>query len=264
MTRRAVGDYYENEDGSRRVSVTTVLKVIDKPFVDKWTVNTEREYVIDASADLYCDLPLDCQRMSRMAYVETLRHRLGKTKAHQKASLEATAIGDAAHRRVEWELRRRLGKARRRPEPVCTGEALWAYQEWEKWWDGCGLEPVAIEQEVWSEVHGYQGTADLLAKDTAGELVLVDLKTSKAVYQEYELQVAAYAHAVNEMGLGPCGKGLIVRLPKHANDPGFETKEIESFGDIFPVFLNALELWKWQEQHAAAYREKKAKRSEAA
>jgi len=44
---------------------------------------------------------------------------------------------------------------------------------------------------------GYAGQFDLLYLDSSGDVVLADLKTSKAVYDKYKIQLTAYKHAIN-------------------------------------------------------------------
>jgi ATP-dependent exoDNAse (exonuclease V) beta subunit len=51
---------------------------------------------------------------------------------------------------------------------------------------------------VYSARHRYAGAIDALAY-REGELVALDWKTSKGLYPEYALQVAAYAKAIEEM-----------------------------------------------------------------
>jgi len=241
--------YYELPDGSRLPSVTQILTAIGKPALMNWAAKVEREFVIEAAAQLYDDLPSTVNKMTRIGFMHSLTDRITKTKAHKTISEKALDIGSATHKRVEWELRGRIG-----PEPVCVGEALWAFQAWETWWKDAGLEVVRIEQAVWSLTHGYAGTMDVLVKDRSGELVVVDFKTSKAIYGEACLQAAAYAHAVDEMGHGPVVRGLIVRLPKHEQDPGFETREVKELADLLPVFLCVLETWKWQQKEDERWR----------
>ena len=57
----------------------------------------------------------------------------------------------------------------------------------------------ATEATVWSRQHGYAGTLDLICKlpgrHEDGGFMLLDFKTSKGVYGETALQLAAYAHA---------------------------------------------------------------------
>lgn len=238
--------YYETPEGVRLPSVTAILSVISKPALVGWSGKVEREMVIEAAADLYADLPLASPRMNRMAYIDTLQKRIGKTRAHQKKLREASDIGSAAHARIEWELRHRLGQ-KQGPEPVVQGPAMWAFQAWLRWWDGEGMEPVAIEQQVWSTSYGYAGTMDLLARDRGLHLAMVDWKTGKAIYPEAWLQNAAYAVAVGQMGHGPVHRHIILRLPKTESDPDFEVKELKNPHKAFKAFLIALELYKWQQ-----------------
>jgi hypothetical protein len=58
----------------------------------------------------------------------------------------------------------------------------------------------AIERTLHSKDHRYAGTTDcILLKDD--EVYVVDWKSSKAIHNQYWLQVAAYAHAIEEMKL---------------------------------------------------------------
>jgi predicted RecB family nuclease len=251
------GRYYELADGTRYPSVTSILQVIGKPALINWAANVERTMVTEAAANLYADLPLDAPRMNRLAFLATLASRVGQEKAHEKAKVKAGEIGSEAHARVEWEIRTQLGQ-KAGPEPMVQGPALWAFMAFQDWWKEAGLRPVFLEQSIYSQQYGYAGTMDLLAKDPKGELVIVDFKTSKAIYPEAYLQTAAYAQAVNEMGHGPVGNGIIVRLPKAESDPGFEAKPIVDLFSHFTTFLNAFELWKWQQEQDALWRESKA------
>lgn len=63
-------------------------------------------------------------------------------------------------------------------------------------WDDLGYKvhpPAYVEHPVASHEHGYSGTFDLLHDGT-----IVDLKTSKAAYDSFGLQVAAYVYAARE------------------------------------------------------------------
>src|SRR5437879_13321705 len=86
----------ENQYGARwyqvgdreLASVTTILQVISKPALVAWSAKVERELVTSASADLYEDVA-GTPRMSRAAYLVTLRSRLGLVKAHTKELAKA-------------------------------------------------------------------------------------------------------------------------------------------------------------------------------
>lgn len=242
--------HYALPNGRLYVSSTTALKVINKEALQFWYAKVEREMVLEVSADLYADLPLDQpKRMSRAAYIDTLQKRVGKQKAATKKLKAASDIGTAAHARVEWELRNRLGQ-KQGPEPIVQGPAMWAFQAWLKWWDQEGFTPVAIEQQVWSDTYRYAGTMDLLALNRASELCAIDWKTGKAIYPEAALQIVSYGNAVDEMGHGPVKRHLIARLPKTEHDPGFEVRRVKDPDKSFKAFLHALELWSWQQDCA--------------
>jgi len=54
------------------------------------------------------------------------------------------------------------------------------------------------EATVYSRTHGYAGTADMIAKVMVGGSVqpaIIDIKTSKAIYDDTCLQLAGYGHA---------------------------------------------------------------------
>lgn len=60
-------------------------------------------------------------------------------------------------------------------------------------------EPEIIwsEQTIYSRTHGYAGTPDLIAKMSIGGSrvpVIIDVKTSKSIYDEVGLQMVAYAN----------------------------------------------------------------------
>jgi hypothetical protein len=116
---------------------------------------------------------------------------------------------------------------------------------WEDWANSAALEPVAIEETVWSDRHGFAGTADLVAR-VDGAMTLLDWKTGKAVYPEAWLQNAAYRVAWNECsenGRPPVTRGIVVRLPKVEGDPAPEAVEVTDYFHWFTVFMHAKELW---------------------
>ena len=259
-TTTATGRFY-HVDGHDLPSVTTILGAINKPALVKWAENTARAATIDAAADLYVDLAkiVGPVPMSRPAYVATLEARLGKAKAAERELAKAAEIGSQTHALIEWSLRRSLGQITTRPET--TPPAEWAFMAFEDWAKSVNLEPIFIEQTVWSLDHGYAGTLDLLAR-VHGEVTLIDFKTSKGIYAEYDLQSVAYQVALAEMGHGlPPGGGLIVRLPKVETDPGFEVHRCGSVETLLPTFLAVKQVWQWwfaaEQASKAAWKAKK-------
>jgi hypothetical protein len=77
-----------------------------------------------------------------------------------------------------------------------------------------------------------------------GVLTVLDWKSGKAIYPEAFLQNHAYRHAATRAGL-PSAQGLIVRLPKHLEDPAWEVMPVPATLTL-EDFLAALRLWRWQ------------------
>jgi hypothetical protein len=248
------GRFYE-VDGDTLPSVTSILQVIGKPALVNWAANQERTNVVDAAADLYLDLA-KTPPMSRPAYIATLQARVGKTKAHKRELDKAAEIGSQAHGLIEWNLRRALGQ-KVGPEPRVVDAAQWAFMAFQDWAGQVRLKPIHIEQTVFSRLHGYAGTMDLLA-EVDGVVTLVDFKTGKAIYGEAMLQNVAYQVALAEMGHQKAEAGLIVRLPKLQSDPEFEAKPVPLVDELFPVFLSALGVWKWWYAGEQEYRQRRA------
>lgn len=270
------GRRYQTPDGDFP-SVTTVLSVVGKPALLNWMAAKEREYVIEAAANLWEDAPLP--KMSRLAFIATLQQRLTKEKAGERERNKAADIGSQTHAMVECYLRRELGQLV--DEPRLSPEAAFAFSQFLGWKDRVKLEPIWMEHTVWSKIYGYAGTLDLTCRLTIPEdreevkrafslpndmsleafyqehrgqqvLVLGDIKTSKRVYMEARLQCAAYAAAHQEMGHERYDMGLVIRLPKTADDPPFEAVPILNMDAEFAVFLHVMELWKRQREYDIA------------
>lgn len=239
------GRFYD-VDGEALPSVTTILGAIAKPALVKWAETTATAAVTAAAADLYLDL-LKAQPMSRAAYIASLQGRLGTQRQAERELAKAAEIGTQTHALIEWTLRRQLGQVVG-PRPATTPQAEWAFMAFEDWSREVDLQPLLIEQVVFSTVHGYAGTMDLLAK-VRGQVTLIDFKTGKSIYAEAFLQNVAYQVALEEMGHGVAQAGLIVRLPKNEKDPAFEVGVVPAVAELFPTFLAVKQVWHW---HAAA------------
>ncbi len=87
-----------------------------------------------------------------------------------------------------------------------------------KFWEREGLEIKFCEQFVADVEFGIGGTADLFVTNKSGDLILLDWKTSKSVYDSHFLQVAAYARIHERMGLGYAVRAYIVHLSKKTGE----------------------------------------------
>lgn len=109
---------------------------------------------------------------------------------------------------------------------------------------------LALEEMVCSLRHGYGGTLDWIA-EIGGEVWLGDNKTSKGIYQETALQLAAYAYADF---IGRPGIPRRFRLPRpalygvlHLRPEGYELIPYDVTADTFKAFLHAKALYDWRE-----------------
>jgi hypothetical protein len=234
-------------DGQRLPSVTSVLGVVAKPALIPWAAKQERELVYSAVRRLLAD-----PEVKRDNFMASLDLAVGHEKAHVKELARALTIGTECHSMIEWSMRKALLQSVG-PEPRISDKALWAYMVYQDWNIQANLSVTLIEQTVYSKRYGYAGTLDWAGEidhDGGRVTVVGDWKSGARVYPEAHLQIAAYAHALVEMGYATTlPAGCIVRLPKVETDPEPEVLVIpaEKMKDLHRVFLNVLELWKWQD-----------------
>lgn len=154
---------YRTADGKRVPGVTTIIGVMDKPHLVKWANNLGLEG-IDSTA--YRD---------RLADVGTLAHHL--IECHWKGEEPQTDAYSAEH----------IGLA---------SNAFLKYLAWEQ---DKTIEPILVEAQLVSEQYRYGGTIDFYGL-VNGTPTIVDLKTSKAIYDTHLYQVAAYSQLLKEAG----------------------------------------------------------------
>ncbi len=187
---------------------------------------------------------------------EALTHKLAlgspTSKIINTLFAKAADIGTAAHQWVNWWLRGQLGESAG-PEPGLTDASLWATMGFTEAWEKSGLRVVRTEQPVWCPKLGTAGTIDVIAEDVTGKfgggLGILDLKTSRGVYESHHVQVATYM----EMGSrwAPMQWGAILRIPKNTDDPNTELHALgELYGgrratqqQLVDVFRGALVIW---------------------
>ena len=153
---------YKRDEGVYYPSVTTILQYMPKnKFFDNWLKD------VGHNADLIL----------------------------AKAGKEGTQVHEAAEALV-------------RKEEVSWiddyGNAKYSEPVWEMiikfydFWKTHKPELISAEEFVYSDEFKYAGTADLVVK-MDGETWLLDLKTSNALHRAYDLQLAAYAKAIEEV-----------------------------------------------------------------
>lgn len=113
-----------------------------------------------------------------------------------------------------------------------------------KWIGLHKIETQALEQHLWSETHHYAGTCDFIGLFD-GKIYILDWKTSRGIYDEYWIQMAAYTNAFEEQtGIKVDGVGI---LQIRDGEYNFITKSYEEImGIYFPVFLAAKLIYMWK------------------
>lgn len=191
--------YYRIED-KLLPSVTTVLGVIRRPYLERWRGelgNVEADRVLNEAGTLGTNIHDICQ---------------------------------AINLRQPWEA------------PDKATEAM--ARAYEAWYNQTVKTVIAVEKVVVSTKYGYAGRLDFLAKLKGDRLpTLIDIKTTKRVYRDIPLQLAAYMYGLEELGR-PVARRLVVHISKE--EPGkLHTYEYTEHKDHFLKFLYALELWRY-------------------
>ena len=217
------GRHYKHpKTGELVPSVTNVIGVLDKPALKFWAASQVAERAYDMRDSLL--------KLERDEAITILKQ------APWRTSTRAANRGTTIHAYLEARM---LGLT---PE-VVDGEALRYRDAAEAWLDEWQPEVIGTELSVFGP--DYAGTGDLWCRRN-GKVAIVDFKTSKAIYSEAALQIAALWGAP----LGADGKkspstedaeGWVVRI----GEDGFEARQIEDLEQNFVAFRNLLAVWHW-------------------
>jgi len=125
-------------------------------------------------------------------------------------------------------------------------ELVWSMiLKFTEFWKENKPELISAEDFVYSDTHKYAGTADLVVK-MHGEVWLLDIKTSNSLHKSYDLQLSAYARALEEMkGIKIQRTGIIwlkasTRGPSKQKEviqgAGWQIKVIDEIEENFELF----------------------------
>jgi len=217
--------YTLQKDGQERIlpSVTRVLSVIAKPKVNTWAMDLMAQHILDNYSPGMSleDMALLTQKARGM---------------HLEESRKATGTGSEVHDWIEAFLQ---GVPRGLPVNPSSMKAVQAFLNW---WKEEKREVLLSEEIVAHPGLLYAGKVDLLLADRT----LVDFKTSKALYPEYELQLGGYALALEAWERIRPQRGLLVRIGK---DGTTETREVDLVA-AREHFQHALALYKFLAERA--------------
>jgi len=214
---------YTLHDGVEEVvvpSVTGVLSILAKPKVHSWAMDLMGRHILE--------------NYEPGMSVEDLGALVEEGKrAHAEESRKATDTGSEVHDWIESFI---AGRVEEFPENAKARAALVRFIEW---WHERDREPLLSEEIVAHPELMYAGKIDLLLADGT----LVDFKTSRALYREYELQLGGYALALEAWSGVKAERGLLVRLGK---DGGFEAREValEEAKEVFASLVRVYSFMK--------------------
>lgn len=227
--------YYWNGKGPYP-SVTTVLKVLDKPAVTNWIARETARAAFHHPTE----------GRTEDDYISFL-----VAQPRERTDI-AAKLGSSVHLLADM--------ASRSPQDGPGGfeipsEAL-PYLEAFRGFLGrySASSIISSEKAVLNLSDGYAGTYDLIMQ-IAGALWLIDIKTSKGYYPEYALQLAGYGHAEwialpGDPTLYPMPSiqryGVLHLRPDTYPDTGWRLVEYSVTDRDYLAFLAALDIYQWK------------------
>ena len=193
--------------------VTTVLKKLDKPGVLQWAVDNTAAYAVANIDALMSRTEEQGYGFLRWYWKrDPLQSDDQDIRNYSNGVLrDAADLGTLMHDWVAAD-----HGAQPYPDVTFAPDYFWQMvAEWDKWQEENDVEPIFTETTFWSEQYGYAGTADGLWR-VNGKPMLVDVKTSRNVWDEHYMQLSA---------LGACDYALI------ESDNGWEQMPIPGFND---------------------------------
>jgi hypothetical protein len=198
--REASHRYWLHRDGERTsaISVTTALKVVDKPALVKWAerMGAEAAVELERAGQLNGIAPSDVLGVIRS-------HGMGAEAKRDAGADRGNAIHEALRLYCSQGTVPNVGDFPEQVRGYVQGLCRWLI--------ATQPEPIGVEQIVGSPTHGFAGRFDLLAT-IDGRRVLVDLKTAKRIFSEHHLQMVAYGIALEECGLEPVDRAVVLAV----------------------------------------------------
>lgn len=197
-------------------SVTTIQGILDKPALMYWSANCAVDYLKE-----------NIEKLQNPAGPHVVDGLMAEARqAFRSVSKTELDIGTQVHNAIERYIKEGKDLSGNLPDAVQNG--FLAFLEWEEKHKARWL---ASELQLFNTEVGYAGTCDAIL-EMNGNIYLVDFKTSKAVYDEYKDQIAAYLQAYHATvqpqattevfeNVGPIKYSGILRLDKETGFPEF-------------------------------------------
>ena len=219
--KRRGGFYWRDDEPF--VSVTNILKIIDKPALRWWF-----------GKEVYYAMVLDPELSEKDAL-----------SAPYRKSSDAKDRGSTVHSVVEAYT---TNKKKIKTVPKKFRGYVEAFYSWV---EDSNISILEQESTVINHEHRYAGTLDMIAKfENSDTPWIIDVKTGKDIYAEAGLQLSAYKHAVEEIpeGADKHNGGVVdhrMGVILLGENGTYKFAEME---DVFEAFLHAKALWEWEKK----------------
>jgi len=200
---------YKLQDGMAVPGVTTILGVLNKPALVKWANNLGLQGV-DSSK--YVDEKASIGTLAHQMIADYLKGKETDTSEYSKVQIDQAE------------------------------NAVLSFLEWEKTHH---IDTQLVEEPLVSELHKFGGTIDCLGTIN-GELCLIDFKTSRGIFPEMLIQVAAYKQLLIEHG-HDVTQTIILRIGR-TEDEGFEDRRVNELAKRWQIFQHCLEIYQLQRE----------------
>ena len=118
------------------------------------------------------------------------------------------------------------------------------------------VEIIWTEKHFTSRKYKYGGTPDLLVKKN-GKYLLVDFKSSSAIFIDNLLQGSAYAHLIKENEKIEIDNFVLARFPKDNSEPEIKYYNKTDLKEGFSQFKDYLKLFEKDKKLKKRMRKKK-------
>ena len=227
------------KNGLLMPSVTNVIDVMNKPFLQTWYAKRAAEDAVQVNTTH--------PGLMESKPAEAIKWIAG---AALRTSNSAAELGDKVHEAVEV-----LANGE---TPEITPDIKGHVKSWEKFVLEQAPNFKFLEATAYGktpEGHQYAGTADFIA-EINGKLYVGDYKTGKSIHTEAALQLSSLAHAqelydeVLEQML-PMPKidgGLVVHLTAN----GYNLHVVEDLSEPYKVFSQLRQVWEFYSQNSTS------------
>lgn len=233
--------------------VTTVLDLLNKPYLIPWAARLGVEYmqkeVVDKVLNPIVSIVNETKDMTLIKRPEiepkfkAIKNIIQKNllidtdeiiklakSQHKLKKNEAADKGRRAHTAIEEFLRAEDGA-----EVDVDKDIEYPMSRFLSWWISSEVEPVELEFPVWSEDGGgWKGTLDFTGKIKVKDsnvkiFYLVDFKTGPRIYQESFMQLAAYFYGFKQRTGHILERAAILRLPYSGQEEFREVPEADLY-----------------------------------